>query len=124
VKQADLEVVLRGLAQVWDTRGRKFVTFETLGRGGPDSDRWVQFLDGELNVRWPLDAEPAVELARRGVALPAGAFVAWHVGGANAAISVGDARIDDVARLVVSLFEKVVADDVRFRLTARVDDHR
>jgi hypothetical protein len=124
VKQRNIDVVRRGLAEVWDTRGRKFVTFEVLGRGGPDAERWVQFLDGELNVRWPLDAEPAAELARRGVTLPTGAFVAWHVAGVNAAIDVGDARIDDVARLVESLFEKVVAGEVGFRLGARVDDHR
>jgi hypothetical protein len=124
VAQRNLDVVRRGLAEVWDTRGRKFVTFEVLGRGGPDADRWIQVLDGELNVRWPLDAEPAVELVRRGVTLPAGAFVAWHVAGVNAVIDVGDARVEDVARLVESLFRRVVADEDAFRLAARVDDHR
>ena len=122
--QRNLDVVRRGLAEVWDTRGRRFVTFEVLRRGGADADRWVQYLDGELNVRWPLDDEPAVALAQRGVALPAGAFVSWHVAGVNAVIAVGDARLDDVARLVVSLFETVVAREDGFRLGARIDDHR
>jgi hypothetical protein len=123
VAERNFDVVRRGLAEVWESRGRKFVTFEVAGRRGPDADRWVQFLDGELNVRWPLDAEPAVELPRRGVALPPGAFVSWHVAGSNAVIAVGDARIDDVARLVESLFAKVVAEDNGFRLQSRVDDH-
>ncbi len=124
MKTSNLDVVRRGLAVVWDTGGRKFVTFEVEGRGGPDAERWIQYLDGELNVRWPLNEDPATALSSRGVALPAGAFVAWHVAGENAAIALGDADLDDVARLVVALFTRIVAPAAGFALSTRIDDHR
>ena len=46
----NLDTIRSGLAQVWDTQGRSFVTFEVGGRTGPDADRWIQYLDGELTV--------------------------------------------------------------------------
>jgi hypothetical protein len=116
--------IRRALAQVWDAQGRRFATFEALAaRGEPDPDRWVQYLDGELNVRWPIDEEPAVALPRRGVALPAGAFPSWHVVGRNAVFAVGDARLEDVALLVDRLFETIVAPDAA-GVAVRVEDHR
>jgi hypothetical protein len=120
---SNLEVIRDGLAEVWETRGRKFVTFEVEVRGGTDADRWIQYLDGELNVRWPLDEEPALALARRGVALPRGAFVGFGVPRENAVIEVGDALLEDVARLVEALFAQVVAGEPGFTLTSRVDLH-
>jgi len=124
VKASPLDVVRRGLADVWDSGGRKFVTFEATRREGVDPDRWIQYVDGELNVRWPLDDEPALALPRLGVTLPAGAFPSWHVAGANAAIAVGDVRIEEVARLVVSLFEKIVDRDGGHGIAARVEEGR
>jgi hypothetical protein len=115
----DLEVIRKGLAQVWTSQGRKFATFEREG----DEDFWVQYLDGELNVRWPFDEEPATGLARRGVALPAGAFHGWHAPGANAVIEVGDASLDAVALLVESLFARVFSARGS-ALVARVMEHR
>jgi hypothetical protein len=113
-----LDLIRRALADVWTTQGRRFATFEAR----PDADRWIQYLDGELNVRWPLDEAPALALARLGVALPAGTFAAWHVAGENAVFAVGDARLDEVAALVDRLFAKVVAPDAA-SIEARVEDH-
>src|SRR6185436_11650367 len=114
----NLDVIRNGLAEVWETAGRKFVTFEIDGRGGPDAGRWIQYLDGELNVRWPLDESPATELARRGVALPAGAFVGFWTAQESAIVEVGDVLLDDVARLVEALFAKVVAGETRFTVVS------
>ena len=127
VVSRNLDVIRHGLAEVWSSQGRRFVTFETAERGAPQDDRWVQYLDGELNVRWPLEEEPAPALARRGVALPAGAFVSWHTAGtavsANAVFAVGDAQLDDVARFVDALFASVIAAGTDASLSYRVDDH-
>jgi hypothetical protein len=120
---ANLETIRRGLAEVWDTQGRKFVTFESRGRAGVDADRWVQYLDGEINARWALDEEPGPALARRGVALPRGAFVSWHVAGTNAVFGVGDLLLDDVARFIDELFAKFVAADSGCDVAARVELH-
>jgi hypothetical protein len=119
----DLETIRRGLTEVWTTQGRKFVTFEPAARGA-GGDRWVQYLDGEVNASWPLDEEPAVALARRGVTLPAGAFAAWHTAGSNAVFAMGDASLDDVARFIAGLFVRVLGDGSATPLTGRVDDHR
>jgi hypothetical protein len=119
----NLDTIRRGLAEVWDSQGRRFVTFEVEGGSGPDADRWVQYLDGELNVRWPLDEEPAAALRRRRVALPPGAFVSWHVANENALFGVGDVLLDDLAPFIEKLFAEFVADDARFRLVSRVDTH-
>jgi hypothetical protein len=115
--------IRRGLAEVWDTQGRKFVTFEPESDSGPQADRWIQFLDGELNLRWPLDEDPRTALVRRGVALPRGAGVRWWVAQQNALIDAGDAPIEDVAALIESLFVRIVARSPRDRIVARVDLH-
>lgn len=120
---SDLETIRSGLAAVWETQGRTFVTFEARTRDGTDPDRWVQYLDGEVNARWPLEEEPGPALAKRGVTLPRGAFVAWHAAGENAVFGVGDVLLEDVARFVAELFEKVVAVGSRAGLAARVDRH-
>ena len=119
----NLETIRRGLAEVWDTQGRRFVTFEVEGGSGPDADRWVQYLDGELNVRWPLGEEPGAALRRRGIELPRGAFVAWHVAHENALFGVGDVLLDDLAPFVEKLFAEFVAPGGRFRLVSRGDEH-
>lgn len=119
----NLDVVREGLAAVWSTQGREFVTFEVEGPRGPDADRWIQFLDGELNVRWPIDEEPVPALARRGIVLPRTALAEWHVAGRNAAFDTGDAPVEDVARFVVALFERIVAGEPSFRIVARVERH-
>jgi len=120
---SNLAVVRRGLAEVWETQGRRFVTFEPADEAGPRADRWIQFLDGELNLRWPRQDDPRRALARLGVELPPGAAVAWHVAGSNAVIATGDAPLEDVARFVVCLFDAVLARHPGERLAARVDDH-
>ena len=120
-----LNQVRDGLLSVWDTQGRRFVTFEPdRGRGDGDdaAERWVQYLDGVLNLVWPLDEEPATALPRLGVALPPGAFVAFSAPGGTAQIAVGDVLLDDVAALVVALCEHVVAPGAAGRLTLRVED--
>jgi hypothetical protein len=119
----DLETIRRGLAEVWDTQGRKFVTFEARNRDGTDADRWVQYLDGEINVRWALDEEPGPALARRGVVLPRGAFVSWYAAGSNAVFGAGDVLIDDVARFIGDLFVNVVAGHSPCDVVARVELH-
>lgn len=120
----EFETIRRGLTEVWTTQGRKFVTFEPAAGRGDVSDRWVQYLDGEVNASWPLDEEPAVVLARRGVTLPAGAFVAWHTAGSNAVFEMCDANLEDVARFIAALFARVLADGAGSALAARIDDHR
>jgi hypothetical protein len=117
------DAIRRGLADVWDTQGRKFVTFEPEGESGPQADRWIQFLDGEINVRWPLADDPSTALARHGVRLPRGAAVRWFVANENAAIDTGDAPIDDVADLIDALFARIVAPVPGARIVSRVDVH-
>ena len=121
--RGNLDVICDGLAAVWSTQGREFVTFEVEGPGGPDADHWIQFLDGELNVRWPVHEEPATALASRGIALPRTAFAKWHVAGRNAAFDTGDAPLGEVARFVEALFERIVAGQSSFRVIARVERH-
>jgi hypothetical protein len=120
----DFETIRRGLTEVWATQGRKFVTFEPSSSRGAGGEGWVQYLDGEVNASWPLEEEPAVALARRGVTLPPGAFVAWHATGSNAVFAMGDASLDDVARFVSALLSRVLADGAGAPLAARVDSHR
>ena len=117
------DTIRRGLADVWNTQGRKFVTFEPEEGSGPQSDRWIQFLDGEVNVRWPLGEDPRTALPRLGVHLPRGAVVRWHVANQNALLDAGDAPLDDVADLIDALFARVVAPDAGSRIVARVDVH-
>jgi hypothetical protein len=117
----DFETIRRGLAQVWTTQGRKFVTFEPASDEA--ADRWIQFLDGEVNAAWPSDEDPSVSLARCGVTLPAGAVVAWYAVRSNAVFAMGDAGLDEVAGFIAALYARVVGDGARGPLTARVDDH-
>ena len=119
----NVDIIRGGLAEVWETQGRKFVTFETAGRTGDADGPWVQYLDGELNVEWTSDDEPAVLLARRGVTLPAGAFVSWFAAGSNAVFGVGDARIDETARFIDALFVRVLHGESGAPLVARIDSH-
>jgi hypothetical protein len=115
--RATLDAIRRGLAEVWDTGGRSFVTFELEGEG----DVWVQWIDGQVNVRWPLDRDPAQELPARGVRLPRGAaIVSWTPGG-TLHLGAWDVRADDAAELIESLFARVLAGSARFRLETRVD---
>jgi hypothetical protein len=118
------EAIREGLARVWDSGGRSFVTFELLRDGRPDPDLWVQWLEGELNLRWPHDEDPRTGIARRGVPLPPGALVGTHVPGANAVVHALDARIDDVAEFVDAWFQRVLDADGRYEVEARVDPHR
>lgn len=120
----DLETIRRALADVWATQGRKFVTFEPESPQAGGAAAWIQYLDGEVNVAWPTDDDPAVALARDGVRLPASAFCAWHAAGSNAVFDMGDARLEDVARFVAALAARFVAVRGRGPLVARVDDHR
>jgi hypothetical protein len=120
---ANFETIRSGLAEVWDSQGRKFVTFEAQSDAGTDADRWVQYLDGEINVRWAIDEEPGPALARRGIALPRGAFVSWYSAGSNAVFGAGDVLIDDVAHFIDDLFRKVVAGKSPCVVAARVELH-
>lgn len=122
MNSTDLETIRAGLAGVWDTQGRKFVTFERTGRAGAASGPWIQFLDGELNVEWLRDDNPAVVLAARGVRLPRGAFVSWFAPNANAVIGLGDARIDETAACIAALFE-FLGGAAAGPLAARIDAH-
>ena len=125
--QGNLGVITDALTQVWTSQGRRFATFEAAARRderrSEGSDRWIQYLDGELNVRWDHDEEPAVLLPRRAVALPRGAFLGWHAPRRNAVIEVGDVALPDVAQFVLALFEKIVADGLAVRIAARVEQH-
>ena len=117
------DTIRRALAEVWDTQGRKFVTFEPEGASGPQAERWIQFLDGEVNVRWPLAEDPRTALPRHGVRLPRGAVVRWFVANENALIDAGDAPVEDVAELIETLFARIVAPSPSGRIVARVDVH-
>lgn len=118
-----LDRIRAGLAEVWDTAGRRFVTFEMIGDDGrPDPDLWVQWIDGELNLRWPFDDDPAAGLPRRGVRLPAAASVRSHVPGANAIVGAWDLRIDDTAEFIDAVFRRVLARGPRWDVEARIDE--
>jgi hypothetical protein len=122
-RKATLQLVRDGLAAVWDSKGRKFVTFEAETSRSEAPELWVQYLDGELNLSWPEDDDPRTTLPRRGVTLPAGAFVTFHTPLGSAQIAVGDVVLDDVASLILELFERVLASATAFELTSRVEDH-
>ncbi len=118
-----LETIRRGLAEVWASKGRSFVTFEAKRGARSDPDLWVQYLDGELNVRWPLGEEPATALARRGVSLPPRAFVGFWAADQNAVFEVGDVLLEPLAAFVDALFASVVAGDRGYEVEARVEQH-
>jgi hypothetical protein len=116
-----LDVIRGGLSEVWASKGRTFATFEVEGRSGPDADRWIQYVDGRLNVRWPISEAPAGALASRGIAPPAGAFSSFHVPGESAIFEVGDARLDEVASFIDALFANIVAERRDYHVASRVD---
>lgn len=115
--------IRESLGRVWNSGGRRFVTFELVAGGRPDPERWVQWLEGELNLRWPYEEDPRTALPRLGVHLPAGASVQWHVPGENACLGVWDTRIDDVAALVHALFDRVLGGGARSEVVSREEDH-
>ena len=118
------DAIREGLARVWDSGGRSFVTFELVRGGRPDPDLWAQWLDGEVNLRWPFDEDPRTALPRLGAALPPGAFVASHVPGGSVIVNALDARIDDVAEFLDRVFLRVLGADPRYEVEIRVESHR
>lgn len=114
------DTIREGLARVWDSGGREFVTFELSDGGRADPDLWVQWLEGEVNAAWPRDDDPRTGLPRLGVPLPPGAFVASHVPGGNAIVNVLDCRIDDVAEFVDRWFDRVLDAGPRYDVEVRV----
>lgn len=115
------DVVREGLARVWDTGGRSFVTFELVRDGRPDADLWVQWIDGEVNLRWPRDDDPRTAVPRLGVPLPPGAIVGSHTAGGNVIVHALDARIDDMAEFIDRWFQRVLDAGARYDVEARVD---
>jgi hypothetical protein len=116
--------IREGLTRVWDSGGREFVTFELMrdpAAGTADPDLWAQWLEGELNLRWPRDDDPRTALPRLGVPLPAGAFISFHTPGETVIVNALDARIDDVAGFLARWFECVFDAPPRFGVAVRVD---
>ncbi len=115
MQAADRERLRSTLAEVWTSGGRRFATFEDEG----DDDVFVQYFDGQLNVAWPLERDPAAELPRRGAALTGGAFVISFAPGETALLAVGDLTLDEVARLIERILERVLgATDIVCRTDA------
>jgi len=50
--------------------------------------------------------------------------VAFHAPGENVIVNVLDARIDDVADFLDRCFARVLSQDLRYRVEARVEAHR
>jgi hypothetical protein len=95
--------ITSGLQAVWRTQGRHFVSFECDETA--ECDVFVQYLDGELNVSWPFDEDPAALLG----VLPRGAFVlSWQPHGA-VIVAVGDLLADEVAAFIAHVFRNVLA---------------
>lgn len=115
------DTIRDGLARVWDSGGREFVTFELVRDGRADPDRWVQWLEGEVNVRWPHDDDPRTGLPRRGAPPPPSALVGSHQPGGNVIVYAGDARIDDVAEFVDRCFQRVLGGGARYEVAVRVE---
>ena len=92
------------LAEVWDSGGRRFVTIED----GHDEDVFVQYIDGQLNVSWPFEADPNTELPRLGAPLPGGVFVISWAPRGTVILAVGDLLLDDVADLVDRILDRVL----------------
>lgn len=112
-----LHPVREALAAVWPTQGRQFVTFEAHA----DDDAWVQYIDGQINLSWPLDEDPRTALPRLGVALPRGSFPGVWTAGRAAILYVGDVLLDDVAALVLALFDRCLASDRPAALRVRLE---
>ncbi|MCG3134112.1 MAG: hypothetical protein HMLKMBBP_01398 [Planctomycetes bacterium] len=123
-RPAARDAMLAGLREVWPTGGRKFVTFELLGDDGRgDPDVWIQWLDGELNLAWPFDEDPADELPRRGAPPPRGASVSSWQPGSNAILGAWDARDHDVADFCDRVFVRVFGARAGYAVEVRVDAH-
>ena len=106
MRSAYLAEIRSTLAAVWSPGSSDFASFEVEGRRD-GAERWVQFLDGQLNVCWPRDDDPRNALRTLGVALPTGFRVQFHHPGANCVILCGDADLDRVASVVLALLERV-----------------
>ena len=117
------DAIREGLARVWGSGGREFVTFELADGGRTDPDRWVQWLEGDVNLRWPLDEDPRTALLRLGAAPPPGAVVGFHTPGGNACVHALDARIDDVAEFIDRVFRRVLGAPSRYEVEVRVERH-
>jgi hypothetical protein len=118
------DAIREGLARVWSSGGREFVTFDLVRDprdGRSDPDRWAQWLEGEMNLRWPHDDDPRTALPRLGVPLPPGSFVSFHVPGETVIVSALDARIDDVAEFLARYFDRVLDAPPGFGVDVRVD---
>jgi hypothetical protein len=115
------EAIREGLAGVWDSGGRTFVTFELLRHGEAAPDAWAQWIDGQLNLAWPRDDDPAAALARLGVSLPAGAYVESWQGGSNVIVNALDVRIDDVAAFLDRWFQRVLDAEPKYEVEVRTD---
>ena len=117
VRDRHVQQVREALSEVWGSAGRRFATFED----AEDEERFVQYLDGQLNVAWPFDRSPQDVLRASRVALPGSSFVlAWTPFG-TAQIAVGDLLLDDVAALIVRLLTRVFD---AWELEDRVDEDR
>ncbi len=65
-----------------------------------DPDRWIQLTHHLVNMAYPLDTEPAAELARRGFTLPPKVgLVAWE-GGKYATFEHAREPFDDLVAFV------------------------
>lgn len=118
------DAIREGLARVWDSGGREFVTFELVrdpASGRADPELWAQWIDGQLNLRWPREDDPRTALPRLGVPLPPRAFVSFHAPGETAQVNALDARIDDVAEFLERWFDRVLDAPPRFGVEVRVD---
>lgn len=93
-----------GLARVWAAQGRRFLSVSWDADGG---ERFVQYLDGELNVAWSAD-EPLERAAERCRApLPRGVFVLAR-NPATTILAVGDLRQHDLAAWMTDLVRSVL----------------
>lgn len=121
------DAIRDGLSRVWDSGGRRFVTFELVRDGRPDAHAWVQWIDGQVNLAWPREDDPADALPRLGVRLPAGASAMSHRPAdrdapGNAIVHAFDVRIDDVAEFIDRWFVRVLDAPSHYEVEARVDD--
>ena len=115
------DTIRDGLAQVWNSGGREFVTFELVRDGRADADQWVQWLDGVVNLRWPHDDDPRTALPRLGAPPPPSAVVGSHQPGGNAIVHAPDSRIDDVAEFIDRCFQRVLGAGARYEIAVRVE---
>ena len=117
VRDRHLQQVRIALAAVWDAGGRRFATFED----ADDDERFVQYIDGQLNVSWPFDRSPDEVLLAAQVALPGASFVIGWTPRGTAQLAIGDLLLDDAAALIVRLLTRVLD---AWEITDHVDDDR